>query len=402
MGNKHCDNHCRKQDHRPGFMTYFDRRRRDIRERHLEMHERHARAQHLHAEFNRYNKSLKVFMPVIQLINFGILYLLFKHFGIKTISILLAVFVIFSAAMQFIFFRRIEKKILAPVGKLIRGVQEISKGNYAVNVEGNIPNDIGSLIYSFNEMARKLQEGERLKAEYEENRKTLLANISHDLKTPITSIQGYLEALLEGAVTPNKIEQYLKTIYNNTLYTNKLIDDLFLFTKLDMQKLDLNFESVQLRPFMYDLFEEFQFELAERQVKFQYTDDLEEDLSVNLDGKRIHQSIRNIIGNAVKYGPAEDLAIATRLYRQANWACIDIRDNGQGISPDKLPYIFNRFYRIDQERTKDLLSTGLGLAIAKELIEAHGGNIKVFSVLNEGTCFTIMLPTASYKERAQV
>ncbi len=392
MGNERTKRPWSEEDCHPGFLAQFRRRQRERQERHTKMHQHHARIHQHQEELHQYNRYFKFLQPLMLLFNLAVLYLLFRLFGIKTISIFFAAFVILAAVMQFFLFLRIEKRILAPVSKLIRGVQEISKGNYAVKVEGNIPNDIGSLIISFNEMALKLQESERLKAEYEENRKTLVANISHDLKTPITSMQGYLEALLEGVVTPDKAEQYLKTIYNNTLYTNKLIDDLFLFTKLDMQKLNFKFESVQLRRFMYDLFEEFQFELAERQVKFYYTDNLEEDLTVNLDGKRLQQAIRNIIGNAVKHGPAEDLTVHAKLYKQVDTACIDISDNGPGISPDKLPHIFDRFYRIDRERTKDLLSTGLGLAIAKELIEAHGGNIKVSSVEGDGTCFTIMLP----------
>lgn len=330
--------------------------------------------------------------PVIMLINLGILYLLFRLFGLKAISLFFAAFIASIAIMQFIFFRRIEKRILAPVDSLIHGVQEIAQGNYTVKVEGDVPNDIGTLIHSFNEMARKLQENEKLKAEYEENRKALIANISHDLKTPMTSIQGYLEALLEGVVRPEKVEGYLKTIYHNTIYTNKLIDDLFLFTKLDMQKLDFQFVHVPLRAFMHDLFQEFRFELEERQCQFAYTDCLENDCFVYLDGKRIQQAIWNIIGNAVKYGPKKDLAITVRLYRQEDITCIDISDNGSGIRQDELPHIFDRFYRIDHERTKDFMSTGLGLAIAKELIEAHGGSIAVSSIEGEGTCFTIILP----------
>lgn len=368
------------------------RMHQEFHRKHREFHARHEKIHRRHSELYRYNKYVMFLRPVIMLINLGILYLLFRLFGLKAISLFFAAFIASIAIMQFIFFRRIEKRILAPVDSLIHGVQEIAQGNYTVKVEGDVPNDIGTLIHSFNEMARKLQENEKLKAEYEENRKALIANISHDLKTPMTSIQGYLEALLEGVVRPEKVEGYLKTIYHNTIYTNKLIDDLFLFTKLDMQKLDFQFVHVPLRAFMHDLFQEFRFELEERQCQFAYTDCLENDCFVYLDGKRIQQAIWNIIGNAVKYGPKKDLAITVRLYRQEDITCIDISDNGSGIRQDELPHIFDRFYRIDHERTKDFMSTGLGLAIAKELIEAHGGSIAVSSIEGEGTCFTIILP----------
>ena len=133
-----------------------------------------------------------------------------------------------------------EKRIIIPIEKLKIGVDEIAKGNFNVKVEYNSPNDLGLLIFSFNEMTQKLYESEKIQMEYEENRKTLVANISHDLKTPITAIQGYIEALLDGSVkNEDDKKKYLQTILHNTVYTNKLIDDLFLFSKLDMQKLDL-------------------------------------------------------------------------------------------------------------------------------------------------------------------
>ncbi len=112
---------------------------------------------------------------------------------------------------------------------------------------------------------------------------------------------------------------------------------------------------------------------------------------INVDGKRVNQIFRNIIGNAIKYG-YDNMRIEVTLYEGKNHVCIDVKDNGPGIPEDKLPNIFNRFYRIDHARTKDLMSTGLGLAIAKELVESHNGEIKVSSMEGIGTCFTIMLP----------
>lgn len=125
-----------------------------------------------------------------------------------------------------------------------------------------------------------------MKLEYEENRKALIANISHDLKTPITSINGYIEALVDGVVTsPDKVNNYLNIIHNNTTYINNLIDDLFLFSKLDMQKLDFNFEIVKFKAFMSDLMEEFDFVLKEKDIEFKFEDRLSEELEINIDEK---------------------------------------------------------------------------------------------------------------------
>ena len=346
-----------------------------------------------HKEFRRLHRHARFSPLIIMVVNLLIWYLVFKYTGFKTISVVFAILFSVGGFYEFFFLRKLERRILTPIDKLKTGLEEIAKGNYNVKVESNQHNEISLLIDSFNEMAQRLRESEKFKAEYEENRRTLIANISHDLKTPITSIQGYIEAINEDdSMLPENINKSLKIIYNNTAYINKLVDDLFLFSKLDMQKLEFQFAAVDVRPFVSDLMEEFKLQYEEEKVEFEYCDNLEEECSFNVDRKRLHQVFRNIIGNAVKYGPQENLSISTELFRVKDFVYIAIKDNGPGISKDKLPHIFDRFYRIDTERTKDFMSTGLGLAIAKELVEAHGGRIDVSGAENEGTCFTVMLP----------
>jgi signal transduction histidine kinase len=352
-----------------------------------------------HLEFMQYHRWFRYARPAVLLFNLIILYLLFSWAGFKGVGICFAVLIIVKEILQFIFLLRLEKRIITPIEELRKGVDEVAGGNYDVRVECHIPNDLGLLIASFNEMAQKLQQGEKMKIEYEENRKTLIANISHDLKTPITSIQGYIEALLEGsAQSPEKRDKYLKIIHHNVDYLNRLIDDLFLFSKLDMQKLDFYFEKVCIRKYFNDLMEEYQLELVEHQIQFEFNDELMDDPSVSLDAKRFYQAINNIVRNAVGHGPEQGLLIKVKLYRRDHWIAIDIGDNGPGIPQDKLPYIFDRFYRIDTERSKDYKGTGLGLAITKELVQAHGGEVAVASRNDGGTCFTIMLPESIESE----
>jgi len=138
--------------------------------------------------------------------------------------------------------------------------------------------------------------------------------------------------------------------------------------------------------------EEFKFTLREKGVICDYIDRVPEGIKVNMDGKRIYQVIRNIIDNAVKYGQEVGLAIEVELLKEDEFVNINIKDNGPGIEEEKVKNIFDRFYRVDIERTKDLTSTGLGLAIAKELVEAHGGKVFVSSVIKVGSCFTVRLP----------
>lgn len=353
----------------------------------------HRMHRHHHRDFRNYHRYFRYFRPAIVLFNILILYLIFSWVGFKGIGIFIAIIISIKEIFQFIFILRLEKRIFIPIEKLKLGVDEIAKGNYHVEVECDIPNDLGLLIFSFNEMAKKLVEGEKIQLEYEENRKTLIANISHDLKTPITAIQGYIEALLDGSIKEGKDkDKYLSTIHHNTVYINRLIEDLFLFSQLDMQKLDFSYETVSICAFMNDFMEEYKFDLEEKNIRFHYVAELEQNYCVKLDGKRFHQAFNNIISNAIKHGPEHDLAITISMHQQQDFIYLAIKDNGPGIAPDKLPYIFDRFYRIDMERKKDYVCTGLGLAIAQELIEAHNGKITVTSIENEGTCFTIMLP----------
>ena len=365
----------------------------DFRKQQNELQKRFKALRKNKLDLHRMNRHAKVSPSIILIGNLLIWYLVFKYAGIKEVSIFFAVLFTLGGVLEFFFLRKLERRILSPIDRLKKGIQQVAKGNYDIQVEGSMHSEIGLLIDAFNEMASKLQQSEQAKAEYEDNRKALVANISHDLKTPITSIQGYIEAITEGNVTaPEDVHKYLKIIKNNTIYINKLIDDLFFFSKLDMQKLEFQFVTINIKDFVRDLMEEFQLELKEKGIRFEYKDQLESDCSFNIDRKRLYQVFRNILSNAEKYCCLQDLEIKAELYNEDDFAVVAIKDNGPGISEDKLPHIFDRFYRIDSERRKDLMSTGLGLAIAKELVEAHGGTISVTSIKGEGSCFIIRLP----------
>jgi Signal transduction histidine kinase len=368
-----------------------------------ELHELHVRT-HLRqfesgtdADFNRYYAHIRLsrlFVLLFNLLLWGLLFwLIGLGSGLTVIAVLFAVTTTIGSVFEIYFQLKVSERILKPVDSLKKGVQEIAHGNYNVKVETENANEIASLIKAFNEMAQKLLESEKVKRAYEENRKALVANISHDLKTPITSIQGYVEALEDGKTPAQKVSRYLKIIQSNAGYMNRLVDDLFVFSKLDMQRLDFHFEQIHIRPFLNDMMEEFAIELEEKSVRFTYSDELAEDYIVKLDGKRVNQIMHNLISNAVKHGPGEGSMKIRVWVREINGLIeIAIADNGPGIPPESLPHIFERFYRVDAERTKNLESTGLGLAIAKELTEAHGGTIRVSSEVGGGSCFAVSIP----------
>ncbi len=389
----HIERHRLEKEFRRKMMMEHQRNHEEIARIKSELRQRIHSYHQKQDELQWYHRNNRLSQILIVLFNIILWFIIFHFFGAKTLSIIVASIITLGGVVQFLFNMRLEKMIFKPIGQLKKGVEEISKGNYDIEIECEIFNEIGVLIDSFNDMAKKLNESEKLKKTYEENRKALIANISHDLKTPITSIQGYVETMLERADMPQEtVNKYHQIIYNNAAYMNKLIDDLFLFSKLDMQKLELRLEDINVHAFMGDLMEEFKYELEDRGIKFSYKDMLAQDLAVSIDRKRISQVFRNIIGNAIKYGSENNTEINVLMYKHERFICIDIKDNGPGIPRDKLPHIFERFYRIDNARTRDSFSTGLGLAIARELVEAHGGKITVSSTENEGSTFTIFLP----------
>jgi len=344
------------------------------------------------SEFRNFHRYFKVFRPLTILLTAGILYLLYRGLGAGLATLFVGFVLISKESFQAVIFRRLERRIFKPVEEMTAAVQQIAEGNYSVRIASTVTNEIGMLIGAFNNMASKLEKSEKLKKSYEENRKDLIANISHDLKTPMASIAGYVEVLQSDTeYSVETRERYMKTIYNNTVYMNNLINDLILFSQLDIKQLPFEFLPVSMGDYADGIMEELEIDLEEQGVKLSHVNELSEKVLVKIDAKRITRAIRNIVGNAVKYG-GNNLEIQAAVRRKDSFAILSIKDNGLGIPEDMQDKIFERFQRLDQERTKDNKSTGLGLSIAKELVVAHGGRIILESHLGEGSCFSIFLP----------
>jgi signal transduction histidine kinase len=318
----------------------------------------------------------------------------------------IAVLSTISAIMEIFFLVRMDRRILRPIDTLETAVREVAKGNLDVEVKGPFHPETAALIGTFNAMVRALRESETLKKSYEDNRKELIANISHDLKTPITSILGYIDAINDiGTREPEKIEKYLSIIKSNTSYLNKLIDDLFLFSRMDISRLDLSPERVNVEYFLRDLMEEFYLDFGERNILFDYRADFperknREPFMATLDPKLFCRIVRNLFDNARKYGPEDSLHLevtagitpANETESEESSFFVTIADNGPGLSADAMTHLFERFFRADPERTKSVSSTGLGLAIARELTELQGGKISAANRAEGGLLFTIEMP----------
>lgn len=339
------------------------------------------------------NRNMRFSWIVSIVFNICIIHVLFRRTDFAAISFIIAAIILVKEIYRIYFMHCLEKGIVYPLNKLQKGFEEVMNENYGVKIEHNIDNKMGILIYSFNKMTSRLQEGEKIKSEYEENRKMLIASITHDLRTPIASIQGYAEAILDEVVaSPEKTKKYLEIILNNSNYMNNLIEDLFLFTKLDMDRLEFEYEDTAISLYMNDLMEELKIEVEEHGVIFEYKNELEKEYILRIDGKKIYRAIMNIVNNSLRYAERVDLLIKTVLFEEKGYVGLQIADNGIGIPENKVKRIFERFYRVDSERTKDFVSSGLGLPIAKELVEIHGGRIEVCSEEGNGASFTIFLP----------
>lgn len=308
--------------------------------------------------------------------------LLYFALGVFVIS-----FIITNTISSVIFTR----SILQPLSGLQTAAGEISRGslNHEVIEQGSY--EVRQLCKSFEEMRLKLKESIHMQMKYDDNRKMLVSSISHDLKTPITSIKGYVEGILDGiANTPEKVDKYLKTVYSKALQVDGMIDDLLLYSKLDLNQIPFHFEKTEIGRYFEDCVEENEGELENSQIKVTLQNHLNGPRYVMIDRERLQRVVMNILDNARKYMNKPQGMITILLRENTGSIIIEIRDNGAGISKEELPLIFDRFYRADAARSQ-LSGSGLGLAIARQIVEGHEGKIWAKSSKDEGTSIMIAL-----------
>lgn len=353
-------------------------------------------------EFERLQRYLRWVPAIFIGVTFVILIFLTRLFELKFSAFVLVVMstiMILKELSTLAFSIQMRNRVMKPIEKLRVAVDEISKGHYGYQVEEEPGNLVGDLITSFNKMSCELKEANAKNEKYERNRKELIAGISHDLKTPITSIVGYVDAIQSGvANSDEKRNTYLSIIGSNAQYTNKLIDDLFLFSKLDINQMKYEFVDMPIKDFLTDVIIEKQLELEESGVNVSFKMDVSDSMHLPLDGKMVYRIMSNILSNAVKYGDPDQPTIIIEADEIEEGVKVAITDNGKGISKNELKQIFDVFYRADSSRNKDIGGSGLGLAIAKQLVEAHGGTIGATSVVGKGTTITFTLKKQEEEE----
>jgi signal transduction histidine kinase len=315
------------------------------------------------------------------------------YFSRKYFPILLVSFLVILILTHTLLTYYMSKGIIRPLRELRIAARQIKEGDLDFQVKVAGRDEIGQLGIAFEEMRSQLQQSIRLQLQYEENRKELVSNISHDLKTPITAIRGYVDGILDGvADTPDKMDKYIRTVSNKTAEMDRLIEELFLYSKLDLKKQPFSFEAIPMRAFLDDWAEELRFELEKQDIKLEADIRLAREIEVLADRDQFKRVLSNVIQNSVKYMDNEHKRIRLQAESADDTMRLTIEDNGPGIEADALPYIFDRFYRAEQSRSADTGGSGLGLAIAKQIMEGHSGDIRAESELGQGTRVVLLLP----------
>lgn len=284
------------------------------------------------------------------------------------------------------------RSIAVPLVKLKKATQNIKEGNldFVLDVEGK--DEFSELCQDFEEMRRRLKESTEEKSLIEKENRELISNISHDLKTPITAVKGYVEGIMDGvADTPEKMDRYVRTIYNKTNEMDHLINELTFYSKIDTNRIPYTFSKLNVEDYFEDCSEEVGLELETRGIELVYSNYVEKDVMVIADGEQIRRVIHNIISNAIKYMDKPKGIIQIRIKDVGDFIQIEIEDNGKGIGPKDLPYIFDRFYRTDVSRNSSKGGSGIGLSIVKKILEDHGGKVWATSRLGIGTIMYFVL-----------
>ncbi len=299
-------------------------------------------------------------------------------FAMSQESLLSAVIVIFCVIVLtgIVLVNWLMYGFIKPINQLKKALHNIENGDYDTSLIKPKQAEFEGLFKDFESMRIKLKENRDRRNLAEKQNKELIANITHDLKTPITSIRGYVEGIMDGvADTDEKMDRYIKTIYNKANALNALINELTGYSKIDAREITYNFGRISVDEYFGDCASEMIFDLQEQGVKFVYDNRVKKSTAVLADPVQLSKVIHNIISNSVKYKSPERSVIRMRIKDMGEYIQVDVRDNGMGIPKEDTEKIFDRFFRSDVSRNSDKGGNGIGLSIAKKIIEDHGGRI---------------------------
>ena len=286
--------------------------------------------------------------------------------------------------------------ILKPISKLKDATMRVRDGDLDFSLERTGEDEIGELSADFEEMRSHLKQEIDARISHEQDLRNLIGNISHDLKTPLTTIQGYAEGLLDGvAVSEEKREKYIRTICKKAEDMAHLVEELTLYTQIEGKSYPYYFEVVPLTEFITGLLDENKLYMDQSNTEVRFDFRVKEPCKVLADREQLKRVSLNLMSNAVKYSTKGKGLITVSTEDEGEYVKISVKDNGDGISEEDLPHVFERFYRSDRSRNSGRGGSGLGLSIVKQIVEDHGGKIQVNSVLGKGTTFAFTLLKAN-------
>ena len=286
----------------------------------------------------------------------------------------------------------VNQDIYKPIKELSIAMRKIAEGDFDYRLPDKQEGEIGHLHDNYEQMRLQLKENAEEKMQNEKKSKELVSNISHDLKTPITSIKGYVEGIMDGvADTPEKMEKYIKTIYNKANDMDRLINELTTYSGIDSNKIPYHFHVLNIADYFQDCVEEVGLDLEQKDIQLNYTNLAPADTCIVADPEQLKKVINNIISNSVKYMGHDKGIIDIRILDEGESVRIEIEDNGKGIAAKDIGNIFERFYRTDSSRNSLQGGSGIGLSIVKKIIEDHGGYVWATSKEGEGTCMHFVI-----------
>ncbi|MFC2072630.1 sensor histidine kinase [Chloroflexota bacterium] len=286
-----------------------------------------------------------------------------------------------AAAVALVIGLILTRQITRPVQALISGARHLTKGELSYRVKVKSRDEIGELADSFNIMASSLEKGEQ-------SRRQLTADIAHELRTPLTVIEGTVDGIIDGVFRPDI--EHLRSIKEQTSLLTHLISDLRDLSLAESGQLKLNLTSTDMVELVRRMVSNYEINAREKNIRIKL-EEATQIPEIKIDPVRIEQIISNLLTNAIRHTPSGG-SISVTIKKDEGGLAISIADTGEGIAPEDLPHVFERFYRSGSSRSRKEGGTGLGLAIVKQMVEAHGGKVWVESKMGTGSIFSILLP----------
>jgi signal transduction histidine kinase len=305
--------------------------------------------------------------------------------------LLAIILLVFAGGMAMVLGYFLSNTVTERIDLLKGAAEKLANGDLRTRVLVNGRDEVAMLANTFNQMAQQLQAADQKQRELESLRRDLIAWVSHDLQTPLTSMRAILEALSDGVVEdPETVKRYLNTAQRDVRSLSSLIDDLFQMAQLDAGGFPLHKAQASLSDLVSDTLESFTELVKQGEITLEGNVDLDVD-PVHMDTQAIGRVLNNLIGNALRHTPSMG-RVSVWVRRTGQGVEVTVSDTGEGIRAADLPYIFERFYRVEKSRNRGTGGAGLGLAIARGIVQAHGGEIRVESETGKGTQFTFHIP----------